>query len=52
MSEGGLSIHKVGKELGAGGGKQRGQVLSLEGLSLGNNILILFQKRSALYVLT
>jgi hypothetical protein len=49
MSDGGLSIHRVGKGLGAGrwekGAKPRG-------LSLGNNILILFQKICALYVLT
>jgi hypothetical protein len=43
MIEGGLSFHKEGKGLGLEGGK-RGQVLSLGGFSLGNNILILFQK--------
>jgi hypothetical protein len=46
MSEGGLSIHREGKELGAGRWEKG---LSVEprgprGLKPGNNILILFQK--------
>jgi hypothetical protein len=55
MSEGGLSIHRVGKELWAKGGK-RDKVLSLgdkpRGLKPGNNILILSQKTCAFYVLS
>jgi hypothetical protein len=55
MSEGGLSIHKVGKELGAGRWEKG---LSVEprpkprGLKPGNNILILSQKTCAFYVLS
>jgi hypothetical protein len=43
MSDGGLSFHRVGKELGAGRWKEE---LSVEprGKVLGNNILLLFQK--------
>jgi hypothetical protein len=44
MSEGGLSVHRLGKELGA---KKVGKGLSAKprGLSLGNNILILFPEK-------
>jgi hypothetical protein len=51
MSDGGLSIHRVGKGLGAGRW-EKGLSVEPRGLSLGNNILILFQKICALYVLT
>jgi hypothetical protein len=50
MSDGGLSFHRVGKELGA---RRWEKGLSVEptGLSLGNNILFLFQRKCAFYVL-
>jgi hypothetical protein len=43
MSDGGLSFHRVGKGLGAGRW-EKGLSVKPRGLSLGNNILILFQK--------
>jgi hypothetical protein len=51
MSDGGLSFHRVGKGLGAGRWEE-GLSVEPRGLSIGNNILILFQKICALYVLT
>jgi hypothetical protein len=54
MSEWGLRIHRVGKELGVGRWEKG---LSVEtrakprGLNPGNNILILSQKTCAFYVL-
>jgi hypothetical protein len=49
MSDGGLSIHRVGKELGA---RRWEKGLSDEptGLSPGNNILILFQKQTCAFL--
>jgi hypothetical protein len=48
MSDGGLSFHRVGKELGVGRWEK---ALSVEprGLSLGNNILLLFQRTCAFF---
>jgi hypothetical protein len=43
MSDGGLSFYRVGKELGAGRW-EKGLSIKPRGLSLGNNISILFQK--------
>jgi hypothetical protein len=43
MSDGGLNIHRVGRGLG-GGSWEKGISVKPRGLSLGNNILILFQK--------
>jgi hypothetical protein len=51
MSDGGLSIQRVGKVLGVGRW-ENGLSVEPRVLSLGNNILILFQKICALYVLT
>jgi hypothetical protein len=51
MSEGGLSIHRVGKELGAGRW-EKGLSVEPRGLKPGNNILILSQKTCAFYVLS
>jgi hypothetical protein len=51
MSEGGLSIHREGKELGAGRW-EKGLSVEPRGLKPGNNILILSQKTCAFYVLT
>jgi hypothetical protein len=50
MSDGGLSFHRVGKELGAGRW-EKGLSVEPRGLSLGNNILLLFQGTCAFYVL-
>jgi hypothetical protein len=50
MSDGGLSFHRVGKELGAGRW-EKGLSVEPRGLSLGNNILLLFQRTCAFYVL-
>ena len=49
MSEGGLRIHRVGKELGAGRW-EKGLSVEPRGLILGNNILLLFQRTCAFYV--
>ena len=54
MSDGGLSFHRVGKGLGAGrwedGLSVEPRGLSLGAKSLGNNILILFQKDHVNYM--
>jgi hypothetical protein len=49
MSDGGLSFHRVGKELGAGRW-EKGLSVEPRGLILGNNILLLFQRTCAFYV--
>jgi hypothetical protein len=43
MSEGGISIHRVGKELGDGRW-EKGLSVEPRGLKPRNNILLLFQK--------
>jgi hypothetical protein len=50
MSDGGLSFDRVGKELGDGRWK-KGLSVEPRGLSLENNILLLFQRTCAFYVL-
>jgi hypothetical protein len=49
MSEGGLSFHIVGKELGAGRW-EKGISVKPRGLILGNNMLLLFQRTCTFYV--
>jgi hypothetical protein len=51
MSEGGLSIHRVGKELGVGRW-EKGLSVEPRGLKPGNNILILSQKTCTFYILS
>jgi hypothetical protein len=50
MSDGELSFHRVGKELGAGRW-EKGLSVEPRGLILGNTILLLFQRTCAFYVL-
>jgi hypothetical protein len=50
MSEGGLSVHRVGKGLGAGKWEKGGLSVEPRGLKPGINILILFPKRHVYFI--
>ena len=49
MSEGGLSVHRVGKRLGAGRW-EKGLSVEPRGLKPGYDILILFPKRHVYFI--